>query len=80
MKGQVDTNMKAAFTSKVQGTIENTAIRFQCLEFIVRMAISKYLDAKRALSPADAVKMFIRKDILPIVAEYRENWDGFRKN
>ena len=44
------------------------------------MAISKYLDAKRALSTADVVKMFIRKDILSIVAEYRENWDGLRKN
>jgi len=50
------------------------------LEFIVRIAISKYLEAKRALSPSDAVKMFIRKDILPAVPEIREKWDGFRQN
>ena len=43
------------------------------------MAISKYMESKRVSTPSDAVKMFIRKDILPNVGDIKERWDGFRQ-
>ena len=44
------------------------------------MAISKYLDSRRAASPSDAVKMFIRKDIIANFKEIKDMWQGFREN
>ena len=49
------------------------------MEFIVRLAISKYQESKRAQTPFDAVKMFLRKDIIPNAEEVKEKWDGFRQ-
>jgi len=43
------------------------------------MAISKYLDSKRAASLSDAVKMFIRKDIIANFKEIKDKWQGFRE-
>ena len=44
------------------------------------MAISKYMDTKRAPCPSDALKMFMRKDIRPNAKEIQEKWQGFRQN
>ena len=45
----------------------------------MRTAISKYLESKRAVSPSDAVKMFIRKDIIANFKEIKDMWQGFRE-
>lgn len=78
-KGMVDTNIKSALSSKVVGTQDSNCLRFQFLELLVRMAISKYQESKRAQTPFDAVKMLLRKDILPNVDEIKEKWEGFRQ-
>lgn len=65
---------------KTAGTQPDHLLRFQFLEWLIRLAKAKYLESKRVGLPSEALRMFLDKDILPNSVDIVEEWDGFRTN
>ena len=55
-------------------------MRFQFIEWVVRLANGKYKEAKRVSLHSDALRMFLDKDITAKSQGIYKEWNGFRTN
>lgn len=52
-------------SKKIPGTQDGHLLRFQFIEWLVRLANGKYKEPKRVSLHSDALRMFLDKDITP---------------
>lgn len=64
---------------KISGTLEMHLLRFQFIEFIIRLANAKYRESGRVQLHSEALRMLLDKDINPHASEIIEEWDHFRQ-
>ena len=75
----VDICFKGALQSKIKGIKDHEFLRFQFIECIVRLANAKYRESGKVATYAEALQMFMEKDIDKNCNAVWTEWEGFRK-